>query len=171
MPQGIILYLNGVTSTGKTTLANSLQEQANVNFYNFSNDIFQQMISRKFLEQNYWKYLSEAIIQAYKTAKLMSDNGINVIYDGMILDVDELKPHYEKIKTIFSNSPLKMIEVYCPLKICKQRNIERGDRGINQSEEQNSIMVKNIKYDISVDTSINDSKECAKIILNGIVAL
>ena len=168
MSKGIILYLNGVTSTGKTTLAKALQEKAVVNFYTFSNDTFQQMVSQKFLMRNYWQYLSEAIIHAYNTAKLLSDNGMNVIYDGMILEIDEIKPHYERVLSIFKYSPLKMIEVRCPLNICKQRNIERGDRGINQSEEQNSVMAKSIKYDISVDTSIYTPEKCAEIILNSI---
>jgi len=171
MSKGIVLYLNGVTSTGKTTLAKAIQQKADVNFYTFSNDTFQQMISQKFLMRNYWKYLSEAIIQAYQTAKLMSDNGINVIYDGMILEVDDIKPHYEKINAIFNNSPLKMIEVYCPLEICKQRNIERGDRRPNQSHEQNQIMARDVKYDISVDTSIYSPEKCAEIIVSNILAI
>ena len=122
----------------------------------------------KFLRLNYWKYLSEAIIQAYHTTKLMSDNGINVVFDGMLLDIDELKPHYEKLASIFKESPIKMIEVFCPLDICRQRNIARGDREMNQSDEQHRIMVKDIKYDISVDTSLYSPEKCAEIILSQI---
>jgi len=168
MPKGMVLYLNGVTSTGKTTLAKAIQEKANVNFYTFSHDTFQQMISPKFLSENYWKYLSEAIVQAYHTAKLMSDNGINVIYDGMILDTDELKPHYQKIISIFNDSPLRLIEVSCPLEICKQRNTERGDRWENQSYEQSKIMAKGISYDMSVDTSVHSPEESAEIVVRNI---
>ena len=168
MPKGTVLYLNGVTSSGKTTLAKALQQKADVNFYTFSNDTFQQMVNPKFLAQDYCKYLSEAIIHAYNTAKMMSDNGVNIIYDGMLLEMDGLKPHLEKLLTLFIDSPLKIIEIYCPLEICKQRNIQRGDRGANQSGEQNSIMAKNIKYDISVDTSRHSPEECAEIILNSI---
>jgi len=166
MSKGDIIFLNGVTSAGKTTLAKAIQEKADAKFYTFSNDTFQQMVSFKFLRQNYWKYLSEAIILAYKTAKMMSDHGVNVIFDGMILDTGDLKMHYEKLKTIFADAPLKMVEVYCPLEICKQRNIERGDRGENQSEEQNEMMAKNIEYDLSVDTSLYSPEECAEMILS-----
>ena len=34
-----------------------------------------------------------------------------------------------------------------------------------QSNEQSEMMTKNIKYDISVDTYLNDTEDCAKIIL------
>ena len=166
--KGIILYLNGVTSAGKSTIAKEIQKKSELNFYHLSHDIFQQMVSPKFLRQNYFKHLGEAILQAYQTAKLMSDNGINIIYDGMILELGELKPHHQKIKTIFKDSNIKFIEVYCPLEICKQRNIERQDRGANQSEEQSQIMAKGVEYDISVDTSVNSAEQCAKIIINSI---
>lgn len=168
MPKGIILFLNGVTSSGKTTLAKAIQEKADVNFYTISNDTFQQMVSRKFLMQNYWKYLSEAIMQAYYTARMMSDNGIHILFDGMLLDIAELSPHYERVKMIFKNSPLKLIEVTCPLEICRQRNIQRGDRGIHQSDEQMNIMVKNITYDISVNTSLYTPEQCAEMVLKNI---
>jgi len=170
MSKGIILFLNGVTSSGKTTLAKAIQKKADINFYALSNDAFQQMISAKFLRQNYWKHLSEAIIQAYHTAKMMSDNGINIIFDGVLLDVDELKPHYEKLMVILQESPLKMIEVFCPLDICRQRNIARGDREINQSDEQHVIMAENIKYDLSVNTSLYSADRCAEIILSALAA-
>ena len=74
----------------------------------------------------------------------------------------------EKLKEIFVLSPFKMIDVYCPLEICRQRNIERGDRKVNQSEEQFSIMSKNVIYDITVDTSIYKPEKCAELILENI---
>jgi len=168
LSKGIVLFLNGVTSTGKTTLAKAIQERADVNFYTFSNDTFQQMISMKFLQQDYWKYLSEAILQAYQTAKMMSDNGIHVIYDGMLLEIEQLKPHYEKLKNIFKDSKFKLVEVSCPLEICRQRNIARGDRGVNQSHEQNSFMAKEGLHDITVDTSVSTPEQCADLILSKI---
>ena len=168
LSKGIVLFLNGLTSAGKTTLAEAIQEKANINFYRLSNDTFQQMVSTKFLQQDYCKYLSEAIIQAYQTAKMMSDNGINVIFDGMILEFNELKPHYERLISIFNNSPLILIEVFCPLEICRQRNILRGDRDENQSDVQLTMMAKGIKYDIAVDTHLYTPEQCAEIILKEI---
>lgn len=59
-----------------------------------------------------------------------------------------------------------MVEVYCPLEVCRERNIERENRYAEQSEEQNKLMAKNIKYSMKVDTSTNSPKECANNILN-----
>ena len=171
MNKGKIIYLNGVTSTGKTTLSKAIQQMADMNFYHMSFDMFQQMISMKFLNENYWKCLSEAIIATYHTAKILSDMNINVIVDGMLLEMPEFqlnykKSHYEIFKSIFSDCPLLLIEVFCPLEECKKRNIERGDRGVDQSDLQNNQMAKSIEYDFSVNTLIYDSEECAKLILS-----
>ncbi len=170
MQKGKVIYLNGVTSTGKTSITEAIQELADENFYRLSHDIFQNLISPKYLQKDYWLYLSEAITLEYKTAKLLSDSGINVIIDGMVLNNEEFithqnKSHYEIIKEIFNCESFFMIEVFCPLDECKKRNIARGDRYENQSEEQHSIMTSNIVYNLKVETHKNTANECANIIL------
>lgn len=102
----------------------------------------------------------------YHTAKLYSDMGKNVLIDGILVERDEIKPHYQKLREILKDNPLDVVEVYCPLDICRQRNIERDNRYADQSEEQNKIMAENIEYSMRVDTSIHSPKECANNILN-----
>jgi chloramphenicol 3-O phosphotransferase len=170
MKKGNIIFLNGVTSSGKTTLSKSIQELAEENYYHMSCDVFQQMISQKFLNKDYWGYLSEGIVSMYKTAKMMSSEGINVIIDGTLLDMPEFvqkyhKSNYEMMKSILFDSRLLVVEVYCPLDECKRRNIVRGDRYESQSEEQNKIMEKNIEYHFSVNTQEKNALDCAKDIL------
>ncbi|MFD0717098.1 hypothetical protein [Paenibacillus sp. GCM10027626] len=58
----------------------------------------------------------------------------------------EIKPHFEKVKKIFTGYPIYIVEVFCPLEICRQRNIERGDRSEGQSDWQHKIMAKDIPY-------------------------
>ena len=66
---------------------------------------------------------------------------------------------------ILRDNPLDIVEVYCPLEICRQRNLIRGNRFETQSEEQHRMMAENIKYRITVDTSIHSSAECAEMIV------
>ena len=75
MDKGRIIFLNGVTSAGKTSIVEALQERDDIFFYVVANDLFQEMIGDKYLRENYWKYLSEVIIMMYHTAKLYSDMG------------------------------------------------------------------------------------------------
>ena len=168
MDKGKIIFLNGVTSSGKTSIVDALQARRDVFFYVVANDLFQEMVGEQYLEEDYWKYLSEVIIMMYHTAKLYSDMGKNVLIDGILVERDEIKPHYEKFKEIMKDSPLDIVEVYCPLDICRQRNIERGDRYESQSDEQAELMSKDIKYSLQVDTSRFSAEECAEQIVKAI---
>lgn len=165
MDRGRIIFLNGVTSSGKTSIAKALQERNDIFFYAVANDLFQQMVGEKYLRKNYWKHLSDVIIMMYHTAKLFSDHGKNVIIDGMLLEHPEMTPHYDGLKEILKDCPLDIVEVYCPLDICRKRNIERGDRYASQSEEQSILMAKNVAYSMKVDTGIHSPAECADIII------
>ena len=165
MNKGRIIFLNGVTSSGKTSIVEALQERDDVFFYVVANDLFQEMVGEKFLQENYWKYLSEVIIMMYHTAKLYSDMGKNVLIDGILVEREEITPHYQQLLEILKDNPLDVVEVYCPLDICRKRNIIRGDRYESQSEEQYELMAQNIKYSMRVDTSLYSSTECADMII------
>ena len=163
--KGRIIFLNGVTSSGKTSIVEALQERDDVFFYVVANDLFQEMVGDKYLRKNYWKYLSEVIIMMYHTAKLYSDMGKNVLIDGILVEREEIKPHYQKLLEILKDNPLDVVEIYCPLEICRQRNIARGDRYETQSQEQYDLIAENIEYSMRVDTSVNSSAECAELIV------
>lgn len=163
--KGRIIFLNGVTSAGKTSIVEDLQERDDIFFYVVANDLFQEMVGAKYLRENYWKYLSEVIIMMYHTAKLYSDMGKNVLIDGILVERDEIKPHYQQLLEILQDNPLDLVEVYCPLEICRERNIIRGDRYETQSEEQHQLMASNIQYSVKVDTSKYSSEECAEMIV------
>ena len=122
MEKGRIIFLNGVTSAGKTSIVEALQEREDVFFYVVANDLFQEMVGEKYLQENYWKYLSEVVIMMYHTAKLYSDMGKNVVIDGILVEREEIKPHYKQLLEIMKDNPLDIVEVYCPLEICRQRN-------------------------------------------------
>ncbi|WP_339260578.1 AAA family ATPase [Paenibacillus sp. FSL R5-0713] len=165
MEKGKIIFLNGVTSSGKTSIVEAMQSYDDPFFYVVANDLFENTIGDKHLQTDYWKYLSEAIVMMYHTAKVFSDHGKHVLIDGILVERPELAPHYEQVKQIFEGYPLDIVELYCPLDICRQRNIERGDRREEQSDEQHQIMAKNINYRYSIDTSMNTPEECAEKII------
>ena len=168
MEKGRIIYLNGVTSSGKTSIVEALQARKDVFFYVVANDLFQEMIGEDYLKENYWKYLGEVIIMMYHTAKLFSDMGKNVIIDSILVERDGIAPHYDRMKKILRDNPLEIVEVFCPLDICRQRNIDRGDRYETQSEEQAELMATGIQYSLRVDTSKLDPAECANTILKSL---
>ena len=166
MKKGHIIFLNGVTSSGKTSIVEAIQNRDDVFFYVVANDLFQEMVGEKYLQENYWKYLSDVIILMYHTAKLYSDMGKNVLIDGILVEREEIAPHYQQLLTILKENPLDVVEVYCPLELCRERNIARGDRYETQSEEQAALMAKDISYSLRVDTGRYSPAECAEIIIS-----
>lgn len=165
MEKGRIIFLNGVTSSGKTSIVEALQRRHDVFFHVVANDLFQWMVGDEYLEEDYWKYLSEAIIMMYHAARTFSDMGKNILIDGILVEQPEIRPHYEKLKEIFEGYPLDVVELRCPLSICRERNIARGDRYETQSEEQAAIMAEGIEYSCHVDTNLHTPEECAELIM------
>ena len=103
-----------------------------------------------------------------RTAKLFSDLGKNGLIDGILVEREELKPHYRQMLEILKENPLDVVEVFCPLELCRQRNIARGDRYEMQSAEQAAIMAEKIHDRMRVDTSKLSPEECAEKILRAL---
>ncbi len=169
MDKGRIIFLNGVTSSGKTSIVEALQDREDCYFYVVANDLFEQMIGERFLREDYWQHLSRVILLMYHTAKLFSDMGHDVLIDGILVERPELAPHYQQMLDILGENPLSIVEVACPLEVCRERNIARGDRYEEQSQEQAAIMAKDIHYAMTVHTDQNTPEECAEAILRSIM--
>jgi adenylylsulfate kinase/chloramphenicol 3-O phosphotransferase len=166
MKKGKIIYLNGVTSTGKTSIARIIQDIADEFFYLIGSDILMYMVGEKHRLNDYTKYECEMFIDMYHFAKLLSDMGKDVIIDCALFETFELPNHYQKMVNILRKNPLLTVNVVCPLEICRERNLKRGDRGEFQSYEQDKIMDKSVMLDFTVYTDKNSSEECAKMILH-----
>lgn len=165
MNKGRIIFLNGVTSSGKTSIVEAMQDREDCYFYVVANDLFQEMVGDRFLRQDYWQHLSRVILLMYRTAKLYSDLGHDVIIDGILVERPQIAPHYRQLTEILQDNPLDIVEVCCPLEICRKRNIERGNRSEHQSDEQAVLMAKNIRYSLTVHTDRSTPEECADQII------
>ena len=169
MKKGRIIFLNGVTSAGKTSIVEAMQDREDCYFYVVANDLFEQMIGERFLREDYWGHLSRAIILMYHTAKMISDMGHDVLIDGILVESPEIAPHYQQLREILGENPLAIVEVACPLEVCRARNMARGDRYETQSAEQAALMAKDIQYAMTVHTDVNSPEECAEAILRALM--
>lgn len=164
MQKGQIVYLNGVTSSGKTSIVEALRASG-LDFYYLSDDVFEDnIIDVEYDDPNYWVALAEAVFLMHKTARLFSDHGKTVVIDSMLLENEAFAPHYSRVLEIYRGYPLCMVEVYCPLEICRQRNLARGDRHESQSDEQAAVMAKDVHYDLHLDTSLLSPTQCSEAI-------
>lgn len=163
--KGTIIYLNGVTSSGKTSIVEALRDTG-VDFYYLSDDIFEDnIIDIEYGAPDYIDRLAEAVFIMHQTARLISDCGKSVVIDSMLVEIGAFIPHYSRILQIYDGYPLRMVDVFCPLDVCRQRNLLRGDRHESQSQEQAAIMSSGVHYDLHLDTSRLTPSQCAAEII------
>ncbi|WP_312106519.1 AAA family ATPase [Lachnoclostridium sp.] len=165
MKKGKIIYLNGVSSAGKTTLSKTLQERLTEPYYYMSMDTFMYMTPEKFInndcDENEGIWL-QSIINMYHTIKMYSDMGYNTIVDDVF--VDDYLPL--KMLEILHDYPALFVQVTCPLEELQRREKERGNRDIGLAESQLPDLYPIDKtYDITVDTHANTTVECAEKII------
>lgn len=170
---GKLIFLNGVTSCGKTTVAECLKAMCSEPVYVFSNDIFHNMVSERAYrnhESAFWNFVADTITAQYYAARGCVDAGFTVLIDGMLLDLPEYvdrfgKRNIELVNEIFSGCDFTLIDLTCPPDELRRRNIARGDRGVNQSDEQLSFMTKEYRADLTFDVMTVMPDETAEAIL------
>ena len=167
MSKGKIICLNGVSSSGKSTLAKSLQENLKEPYYWMSEDTFVFILPDKFnafkndTEENE-EILEQALFNYYHTVKLYSDRGSNIIIDT-VLDDEEWVDY---LLEVLQDNPVLFVHVTCPNEELIKRELARGDREIGLAIEQlEYLSPKEQIYDISVDTHASTTDECASRII------
>ena len=170
---GKVIFLNGVTSCGKTTVAECVKAMCSEPVFVFSNDIFHNMVSYRAYEKHesaFWHFVADTITAQYYAARGCADAGFTVLIDGMLLDLPEYaerfgKRNIELVNEIFRGCDFTLIDLTCSPEELRRRNIARGDRGVNQSDEQLSFMTKEYHADRTFDVMTVMPDETAEAIL------
>jgi len=161
MEKGEIIFLNGVSSCGKTTLAKSLQEKLTEPYCWLSIDNFLDTIHEKFRNSEYRTSARQTLRAMHHTIKLFSDMGLNVIVDHVL----EKQEWLDECVGILHEYPVLFVHVTCPLEELRRREKERGDRHIGLAEGQLSKLSPKDTYDITVDTT---NEGCAAEIIEAL---
>ncbi|MBO5273232.1 MAG: AAA family ATPase [Clostridia bacterium] len=163
-----IIFLTGLTSAGKTSVARAIQE-IEPDYMLLSNDIFEHMLSDRARQENYFASLSRAIVLMYESAEFFLARGKKLIIDGMLLDLTEFhsecgRSHIELLDRIIPKEHRLLVELVCPLEECRRRNIARGNRGEFQSAWQAEHMASFLP-DLQLESDRLSSAEMAEQIL------
>lgn len=157
----MIIVLNGVSSSGKSTLAKELTKLL-PDFFAFSVDDYDLVIEKMEDRENERLIPIETEHFYYKNAAMFSDRGVNVILDQILHDPITEENFYETLKSY----PILLVGVHCPAQELKRREESRGDRSIGQAVSQLSYVHKQEVYDIEVNTYTHTMVECAKEIVD-----
>lgn len=168
MKNGHVIFLNGTSSSGKTTIAKSLQEKLREPYMYVSIDHYFHMYPDWFLNpttQNGAMVLAQltpAIISGlHQSVAALAHAGNNVIVDHLLQDKGALEECVEK----WVGLDVLFVGVKCPLKVAEQREKKRGNRNIGTARSQFEIVHAHGLYDIEIDTSKLTVDECVTRIM------
>lgn len=160
MPKSKIIYLEGVSSSGKTTLARTLQTRLPEPFFLLSGDMFWEMGPNNGIKPIVFEndvIFPKIDLITRNTMKLFADLGVDYIIDFV-----PVKGGFAKI--LYESSVL-YVNVSCPIEEIRRREKERRNRQIGLAESQLDDMFPQDKYDITVNTYTNTAEECADKII------
>ncbi|MFM9276909.1 chloramphenicol phosphotransferase CPT family protein [Paenibacillus jiagnxiensis] len=175
MKPGILVFLNGTSSSGKTSISTELINQKEILFYHVSIDDFfnnyNDFINNKFLPDEPPKEIDHQVVSQifdsifsvyHSTIKLLLELGFNVIADTVI-DNDK---RFNEFLDQFSDQPTLFIGVTCSEEELIKREQTRGDRQIGLAASQFSKVYCFDEYDLEVNTEEMNPTECAEKILS-----
>ena len=147
MRKGKIIVLNGVSSSGKTTIA---KELANIlpDYFHIAIDDYDYLIEQLEDRENGKLIPVETDILFHRQLRIFSDFGVNLIVDTVIATEMVL----EDFQKTFVGYPVIFVAVHCPIEILHRREKERRDRKIDQAAHQIDFVHQNIQYDLEIDT-------------------
>ncbi|OAB35642.1 chemotaxis protein [Paenibacillus macquariensis subsp. defensor] len=173
MKQGLIVFLNGTSSSGKTSISMELKNQKEIPFHHLSVDAFFGNYN-DFIDNNFpdieptrevddvGKILFDPIGSVYyATIKLFSEMGLNVIVDTVIDNDKRLNDYLD----LLFDHPTLFVGVLCSKEELTRREQIRGDRQIGLANSQYDQIYSFNEYDLKVNTEELSPTECAEKIL------
>jgi len=176
LKQGLIVLMNGTSSSGKTSISTELINQKEFLFHHLSIDDFfhnfNEFIDKKFPDFKPTREVDDHVVAQiifdpivsmfYSTVKLFSEMGLNVIVDTVI----ENDKWFNECLDVFSDQPTLFIGVICSKEELIRREQLRGDRQIGLASSQFNTVYCFNEYDLEVNTEELNPKECAEKILS-----
>ncbi|WP_070971180.1 phosphotransferase-like protein [Vibrio sonorensis] len=124
----MVIFLNGTTSSGKTSLSKALQNASSEFLLHVSVDNFLSQISEK--DMGNQALMAEAFPNIVKgfhaSAAATARAGNKLVVDYVLQDQVWL----EDCVNAFKGLDVLFVGVHCPLEILEQREKERGDRHV-----------------------------------------
>ena len=172
MNKGKIIWLNGVSSSGKTTISRALQKLSNDRFLYLSHDLVSEINDPKQRKLSFNDFESDNAIILAQLAKSLSDIGYNVIADSVFVSDRTVQNENVLPDTIhiLKDNPMYFIKVECPAEELTLRELERGDRHIGQAIAQLHDLIPVNGYHLVINNYDKKPEESAKEILESLKA-
>jgi chloramphenicol 3-O phosphotransferase len=160
MEKGKIILLNGVSSSGKSTLARAITQQL-PDYFHLGVDDFDLVIERMEDRPNGRLIPVATEVFFYQTVAMFSDQGVNLVVDDILHDAAAL----ENCLDVLGSYPVLLVGVRCELEELERRELARGDRIEGLGRSQLAFVHTHEVYDVEVDTSAESPQACAERVI------
>ncbi len=178
-----VIYLNGTSSVGKTTLAKALQNELETPYLLVAIDKVIEMMPEKV---NNWNGGSAELGFSWKKSTDSQGNPLQILQEGPF--AKQMKPAMREITVVLAKNDFHLIiddianekdssvqwknalkehdvlwvGLTAPIEIIEKREKERGDRQVGQARAIYNEVHKGYSYDLFLDTSQDSMEEMVK---------
>ena len=173
-----VIYLNGTSSAGKSSIAHALQGILEELYLHVSLDVFMQMVplhgwereggmvigslnEEEGLRFEFGPLCQTLFSGFHRSLAALASAGNNLIVDDVLMEPRWLRESVEAL----ASYEVCFVGVRCPVDIAEARERTRSDRAKGTARGQYHLVHAHGIYDVEVDTSILTLEECAKRIL------
>jgi chloramphenicol 3-O phosphotransferase len=159
-----VIVLNGMSSVGKSSVAKAVQRIAQKPFLHVQIDDFLTMlppraiehedglvfhrIDSKNIDVQFGPIVTRALEGMRYAIAAMAERGNHMIVDDVFFDSEDTE--YRQLLRQFD---LRLIGLFAPLDVVRNRELARGDREIGLAQGQFERVHNGRTYDLEVDTS------------------
>lgn len=168
MKKGKIIILNGVSSSGKTTLAKTIQDHSPIPLYRLDIDDFILMSPEKFndYENGVFSVQYAFASKFFNVVKLYSDLGFDLVVPYMFFKNSET---LQAFKVLLKDYPVFVANIFCPVEELEKREAKRGNRKIGSAKEQLALLETDFKNSLTIDNFKNTNDLCAEMIIKAFI--
>jgi len=162
MEQIQVIFLNGASSSGKSSLARALQDRLeNPYLYLAEDTFFDALPEREYPPSDYLRYGSRLYNGFIQCVRALVHCENRVIVDTVAWSPGSLVGFVNALWDL----PIFAVGVHCPLPVLEMRERQRKDRSLGLARKQFERVHVNAMYDLEIDTSELDSSACAELVL------
>ena len=183
MNQPLVIFLNGTSSAGKTSIAKAIQKLSplpmlHVGFDHFyfmlppthvmdgenANKGFQLIKDDRGVSIQIGPMGESLTYVMRRSMKMLLDQQFHLIIDEVLISDEWFEDYLE----LFKETRVFFVGVKPPIEVAEQRELKRGDRFIGLARGLNEIVHRGKNYDLIIDSSQMSPEQSAQIILNHI---
>lgn len=156
---GLVIFLNGTSSSGKSSIARELLPVLDDTYFHMPVDAFHAMRARRdFTPGELRSALRRTWMGFHRAVAGMAAGGNNIVVDHVLSEQWRLLD----CVALFVPEDVVLVGVHCPLPELERRERERGDRPPGLAARQITQVHAHGLYDIECDTGTTSPADCAR---------